>query len=515
MRINLLITGLAAVLGLSAIAALAAPQTGKTARAQASVPAQKAIRNSKAQRLQVPAQGPIRIQPRVVRRGRKPGSSKAQTPANNPLAVVVNGQTVSAQLMSQSASFIPAPGTGIWYNLSIFVPATQQEELFILGIPNTPASVDSPLLVGMRQSDVSHGDIINHTTFWDECLARGWYLLAPLSRGIAGYDTRGGASINAQLNTEAALKWVTDHYPIEASRIYGVGFSGGGSLVGSYAARHLDPRDPMFAAIVYHTGSSDPVDSYNSSTVAGKNDIEALMGGTPTTIGFEYRRIGSVELDLSQQWVSGGVHGALNLGSIPTQVWYASNDGQSGLVQQNDQLFDWMNLNGSGPISLVTGVSADPTASFHNWDVLDETQVCDWFDLQTLTPPVHGDLLIDQDARYHYFDVQQEATGAFSRLSFTTTLGNNELALTQTNNVQSISLSPTDLGLFTVSGVVLTLDLESLDSGDEVVLSDLDSVPLSVARDGLPSANWTYSASEETLTISESETGLHVWTVQF
>ncbi|MFT5200486.1 MAG: hypothetical protein ACI87O_003166, partial [Planctomycetota bacterium] len=136
MRINLLITGLAAVLGLSAIAALAAPQTGKTARAQASVPAQKAIRNSKAQRLQVPAQGPTRIQPRVVRRGRKPGSSKAQTPANNPLAVVVNGQTVTAQPMSQSASFIPAPGTGIWYNLSIFVPATQQEELFILGIPN-------------------------------------------------------------------------------------------------------------------------------------------------------------------------------------------------------------------------------------------------------------------------------------------------------------------------------------------------------------------------------------------
>ncbi|MFT4649283.1 MAG: hypothetical protein ACI9X4_002521 [Glaciecola sp.] len=513
MRIVLFFAGIATAVGVWTFAVLSAPQTANVAGSQTAVSVHKSIRQSAVQSLQIPAQARARNRSSVVSRRRMPRPSSVQGPTINPLAVIVNGQVMPPIPVGNNASLMRA--AGMWHNLSIFVPATQQTELFILGIPNIPASVSAPLLVGMRQNNVSHQDIIVHTTFWEECLARGWYLLAPLSSGPPGFLTTGGATIHAQVNTEAALEWVTANYPIESSRIYGVGFSAGASVLGTYAARHLDPQDPMFAAIVYHTGGSDLVDTYNSLDSTDQAVLANLMGGTPTAIPFEYRRVGSVELDLVPTWVAGGDHMAWNLGSIPTQVWYATNDMNGLLVTQTSELFDWMNLNGNGPVSLYMGVNPDPTNGAHNWSLLNETQICDWFAMQVLTPPQSGDLLIDQDARYHYFDVQQSVPGAFSRLGFVITLGNNELELKQTDNVDRITLSPADLGLFTVSGVVLTLDLEALDSGDEVVLEGLALAPLNVVRDGMASANWVYSATEETLTISEPQTGWHVWSVQF
>ncbi|MCA9002158.1 MAG: hypothetical protein KDB61_09555, partial [Planctomycetes bacterium] len=301
--------------------------------------------------------------------------------------MVVNGQIIAPTPVNGPASMIPYPGAGTWFNLSIHVPATGQEELFILGLPNSGPSVNAPLLVGFRASNVSHQDVLVHTTFWDECLARGWYFLAPLSHGIATQVTTSGSCLNAQLNTEAALKWVTAHYPIDMDRIYGVGFSAGAETLGSYASRHLDPADPMFAAIAFHTGPVDNVDVYNQSSVSGKSTLATIFGGTPSTVPFEYRRVGLLELDAMQLWVSGGAHAARNLGSIPTQIWYATNDQNLQLVQHTTQLFDWMNLNGLGIVSVHSAVNPDPTGGFHNWTVLDEVQICDWFELQTRSSP--------------------------------------------------------------------------------------------------------------------------------
>ncbi len=515
---NWLLSGLAAALGVPVLALLAAPQQERIVHGPTTAAVRGPQRTPLAAGLRAAQTGPLRTALAPVsktRKGQQTGAGGVQGTGPGPLAVVVNGQIIPATAMSGSASFTPLLASGTWHNLSIWVPQTQQEELFILGIPNIPATVDAPLLVGMRQSNVSHADIIAHTTFWDECLARGWYLLAPLSRGMTPYDTHGGSTLNAQENTRAALAWVIRHYSIDRDRMYGVGFSGGASLAASFASRHLDPASPMFAAMVFHTGSSDLVDTYYASNQAGKAAIEILLGGDPTTMLFEYRRIASLELDAAQIWLSGGDHCASNLGSIPTQIWYATNDSQTDLVQHTEQLFDWMNLNANGPIEVHTRVSLDAANSFHSWEILDETQICDWFALQTLTPPLSGDLLIDRDATYHDYAVQQDTAGAFSRLSFAKTLATNELALTQTDNVQTITVSPDDIGLFSISGVLLTLNLEAIDRGDVIVLEGIESAPIGVLRDGALSASWTYAAVQQTLTITELHTGVHVWTLQF
>ncbi len=513
---NWLLHGLAALLGVSTLAIFAPTPAGQTSRPRAIQAKPKAIQKATAQRLQLPRRPNLRIRPsRVTKRpGMGPQSpTTPQRPTINPLTVTVNGQVFPAISANSNATFLPAPGAGQWFNLKILVQATGQEELFLLGVPFTPASTDAPLLVGFRQSNVSHGDVLNHTDFWDECLARGWYMLAPLSRGIPGHETTSGAALNAQLNTEAALRWVTDRYPIDDDRIYGVGFSGGASLLGSYAARHLDPRAPMFAAIAYHTGASDLVDVFNSKP-AGQTALIKVLGGTAMALPFEYRQVSMLELDALQAaplpWLPGGYHMAVNLGSIPTQIWYSVNDPNIMLRDHTDELFDWMNLNGNGPVSLITG-----SIPSHTWDLLDEVAICNWFDTQTLTPPTSGSLLIDRDARFHYFDVQQAATGAFTRLDFDIMLANNELSLTQTDNLAQVSCSAIELGLFTLSGVYLTLNLDAVDAGDDCVLRDVPQSPVSVTRDGMPDLTWVYSAMDETLTITEPQTGPHTWVIQF
>ncbi len=516
---------LAAALGLPMVALLAAPQAGGKVQIGPRSAVRKPVGKAATVRLQAPPVGIARISPtRTTRTRRRTRTGSLQTNGPGPLAVVINGRTIAASAVNGGSFIMPLPGSGRWYNISIFVPATGQDELFILGVPNTPATIDVPLLVGMRQGNVSHADLIVHTTFWDECLARGWYMLAPISRGIAGFDTTGGSTLNAQENTKAALAWVTANYPIDGERIYGVGFSAGAGLLASYASRHLDPTAPMFAALVYHTGFSDLVDIYNSSTAIEQLGLETLLGGSPSTVPFEYRRISSVELDLLRLWIAGGDHGAWSLGSIPTQIWYATNDTNATLTLQTTQLFDWMNLNGNGPVSVVSGVSQDPTNGFHNWGMLDEAQICNWFVGQTLNHPVTGDLLIDRDATYHDYAVQQEVAGSFSRLSFSKTVATNQLALTQTDNVQRITLSPNNIGLSTVASgpVPLTLNLEAVDSGDEIVLEGVQAPPSGVRRDGTiifangtGATRWVHSAAQETLTVTESQTGMHGWVIHF
>ncbi len=302
MRIKWLLSILSVAVGVPIVTLLAAPQLGSTVRVDSKQAVREIAHRASMAKLKAPTSGGTRISPTRKRGAKRMDDfSMGDAPADDrdSLAVVVDGRTIDATPVARSMAATLPPGA--WYNLSVFVPntgqpATGQNELFILGIPNIPATLEAPLLVGMHQYGASHGDIPTNTTFWNECLARGWYLLAPLSRGIQGYADRGGSTLNAQANTEAAIAWVTGNYPIDGDRIYGVGFSGGAGLLASYASRHLDPAEPMFAAIAYHTGFSDMVDVYNTSDTSVQSDLQTLLGGTPSTALFEYRRISKLEL---------------------------------------------------------------------------------------------------------------------------------------------------------------------------------------------------------------------------
>lgn len=202
MSIRFYLSFFAAAAGIPLVAMLAAPQLATTVQTKPKAEVHDMAASTLVPRLLAPTRGATRFLPTHKSETKHQSDfSLADTQANDadPFKVMLDGRVIAATPVSRSMAATLAPGQ--WYNLSVFVPATQQNELFILGIPNIPATLEAPLLVGMRQGNVSHGDVHSHTTFWDECLVRGWYFLAPLSRGLDGYGTTSGSILNAQENT--------------------------------------------------------------------------------------------------------------------------------------------------------------------------------------------------------------------------------------------------------------------------------------------------------------------------
>ena len=406
---------------------------------------------------------------------------------------------------------IPAPGHEGLYYLSLFVPETGLVEPFALGVPDHPHGQSAPMLVGFHQYSASNYDIEVNTGLWEECKARGWYMLAPYSRSnlVAEPDVH-FSCMTSQINTRASLDWVTDRYPIAGDRIYAVGFSMGGGLATSQATRYLDPREAMFAAVVNHTGNMDIVDTYGSVGLGGQATFQMLFGGSPTTHEFEYRRVSPIELDASHRWVLGGDHMAGNLFYSNLSIWYNLNDPNLHLLQQNMELLNWMQGRSLPVVSNI--LSRGPT---HAWSLLDYTAACNWLDTKSLQLPLAGDLLMDRQARFLFFDLRAEDTaGQFSRVSYDANLGINKLSLTGVENVHFLDVTTAELGLSTGSGQTLALDLEITDAaGDTIRFLGVPSPPLSVLRNGSPTSNWGYSAGN--LDLLEPNTGLQSWTVQF
>ncbi|HPF15457.1 MAG: prolyl oligopeptidase family serine peptidase [Planctomycetes bacterium] len=426
------------------------------------------------------------------------------------LTVYRNGQILAPLSVDQDWSLLPVPGYPGWFNLSIFVPETQDTELFILGVPSTPANIPAPLLTVFHQSNASHGDVIYNTSFLAETQARGWYMVAPLARGPIAPETAAFSHKVSQVNARAAMRWVVDHYPIDSDRIYGVGFSGGGALAVSMASRYLDPREPMFAALVDHTGVVDMADAYQFSDAAGQAFFSLLYGGAPSAVPFEFASASVLQLDANHLWVAGGKHMAANYAYLPVQVFYSLQDPQFHLIQQNSQLFDWLSIHGTGPVQLNTSNYAG-----HSWAALDEFQVCDWLSGYQLQLPLSGDLLMDRDARFLYFDLVQDAPGTFSKVQFSLTPLSNSLSLLGLSNVQRLTASPSEMGLSTAPGLTLHMQLETSDGGDVVRFRDVLAAPVAVLRDGVANFSWTYVPGSQRLEVLESSLGVHDWTLQF
>lgn len=422
------------------------------------------------------------------------------------LTVLVNGMVAPAAQVGPGLSLPTTPG---WTNIALNVPGFTQKELAIIGNPGLPLSAgERPLLVVCHRFSVSHADVFN-TQFLEEAYARGWFVVSPLSRNTKGAPDINYGSEESQLFTAEAMRFMLDNYPIDKTRIYGVGFSMGASQLTSYAARHMDPMRGMFAAIVNHTGSIDQADTWRIETNQDvRNEIEAIFGGTPAVAPFAYRNASILELDeITGELKVDGVNQAVNLAATPTQLWWAQSDPNQYLVNQTEQ-----------HEGLLSALQAPVVEAFpmmvggHEWDLLVYSDVCDWLDQYQLTIPNEGTFLADRDERWLYFDLTGVVPGTLASVTYTMDLQNDLIELRDTENVDQIE---TDLkrwnGGATIS-LPLTVKLDAEDVGDTVVLEGITSFPLAVTRDGMPQATgWSYDSLSFELTITELETGPHAW----
>ena len=449
-------------------------------------------------------------------------AAPAQTTAPQPggWSFQFGNNTVQAGPASFPANVSPAPGLhAFWIDAPHPSPPLagvplRDKEIFLLGIPPQPLQPAAPLLVGFHSYNVGPDDVVLNTDLWSECQARGWYFCAPLSRSSAGSPQIHFAELDSQENTEAALKWVTEQLPINPNRIYGVGFSMGGSIATSYAARHLDPADPMFAALVSHTASVDQAHTWQAATNTGNpsaiSEIEVDFGGAPALRPFAYRRASLIELNLNTGApLPNGRHLVGNLAHVPTNVWYSTADPETYLVDQSREFY--LLLAAAGGTGSTQTLVGDPV---HSWSTLDAAAACDWLDPQRRTLPLNGTLHADRDGAWFHLDIQREATNQFGAIRFAVSPFGSQVELLDSENIDVIETDMSDWGVTPASPLLVRLS--SVDGGDLVRIGVPGlGAPAIAFRDGVVVSagnGWVFDVGAGVLVVDESgNPGTHTW----
>ncbi|TDJ68781.1 MAG: hypothetical protein E2O39_12640 [Planctomycetota bacterium] len=394
------------------------------------------------------------------------------------------------------------------FQIQINNTGTGWVEVFHLAIPIQPLN-PAPLLVAFHGASASQNDIGYNTDYYQKAMARGWYVIAPLG----AHEWNFGVPY-AQANIEVALDWVVEHFNIDPDRVYGVGFSMGGGVAASYAARHLDPAHVRLAAIVNHTGTTSLRDTYNHWPLGVMNVLEhtLMFGGSPTDFPFAYQQVSTIDLD------SPAYPGAVdptadmsrNLTNVPVMIFASPNDPNGYLVDQSLHIYDHL-----------VGLHADPllrlgAGTVHQWGTINSNLVLNYLEPFVRTDPPLGipvQTLADRDGTWWHFTITQVTQGQFTPFRWRSDPASNELFLSETENLAQIRFLPSDLGLD--AGQALQFRLGTL-SGNPlvVVLEGYPQSPSSVLRAGSSNVNWTWDAQAQTLSFVEADgVNTPIWSV--
>lgn len=409
---------------------------------------------------------------------------------------------------SISATAIRQPWGGqslLFYELRMN-PGTGFQEKFLLHVPTPRPVGPTPMLVVFHKFGSNHFDVFQNTTFLQEAAARGWFLVCPL-----GASKKSFSSVESQLNIEAVLDFTTALFTVDPDRIYGVGFSMGGGAVTNYAARHLDPARPMFAAIVNHSGGVDLYDSYRNEPGAQFIfDFWFGNGSAGSADPWRMARSSVIQRDPHSQQVLGGMDLARNLLPMSMRSVRASQDGVAYLMPQNDALDSHLKALGVQQGGRY-GYYVLPYVG-HSWDMLNEKATCDWLAARSRELPTEASLLADRNGVYYHFDVEQSVGGSFSPFHFRVDSTSNELTLDGTENIERIVVDTVGAGLDASQGMrvhVGTLDGQ----GDRLSLRSVPHWPSQVLRDGIVETSWSYEPTTELLTLIEFDGGAHTWEI--
>jgi predicted esterase len=440
-----------------------------------------------------------------------PGSvPEGGTPDSN----ITNGQGPNGVLVSA----LPVPGYPDAYNVTLRNTGSGYEESFVLQIPRFAPPGPRPMLVAFHRANVSHADAFLWTKFPEECRRRGWYFVAPL-----GGSQRHFSSLVSQINTQLVLDVVCHGYPIDRQRIYGVGFSMGGGAVATFAARHLDPDSPHFAAILNHTGTVSISDAFaldyddndaddgplpNGPNLEAPDLMEFWNGGTPATAAFSFQRCSTIDIDPLSGLVGSGTDLARNLGNLKVMTVLATGDTHPYLPFQTQT---WVGHLASLGVD-NTFVSVQYVG--HSWDALDAHAACEWFSPLHDIAPSGGNQLADEDGQAVFrFRVKQDQAGQFTPFQWYVDTAANRLSMWGASNLQRVSVDAQDLGL-SYLGTLRWNHSNADGTADELLLTGVPYAPLLVLRDG-QAATYVYDAQLGTCLLTDPDGAGHMWQIQF
>ena len=149
------------------------------------------------------------------------------------------------------------------------------------------------------------------TDYTPAIIDQGWIAVSPQQRGqnTLGPGGQPLASLSSQHDAFQLLQYMQTHYPYDPDRVYVGGFSMGGMMAGTMAAKYPD----IFAAAVTHMAITDLRAWYYEVGEYRQSQIITETGGTPTQVPFEYIRRSPRDL-------------ATNLKTVPLAIIHGSED---------------------------------------------------------------------------------------------------------------------------------------------------------------------------------------------
>lgn len=429
------------------------------------------------------------------------------------------GRSVAAPSRAGSGPTAPLlNGTVVTYTLG----TTQSgfPESVVVGVPNgASSSTPTPALILFHGYYEDPADLQVRTSFFDEALARGWFVIAPLGANIANFGID-----YAQQNTEDALTyvWALHGSMIDAERVYGVGFSMGGGWASSYAARHVGNSDVRMAAQLIHTGTLSLTDLSHRSRhrqlliPSGDQVVRNADFDAPLLFGpdldperaFRMRRSSTLHLD----WTPTGYEG-MWIPSLPNPDNINDEQSLGWNLRHTYQGYTWATDDLSFPLGVLptqTAITRDwlqgtvgqvPAAPLspclqpqpapancylnHCWGFLCEDEALDWLalhTLQTVDPTVTQELRIDADRQWHGFLVQRTGPLALARMRYRTDPATQELLVEDLARIATLGFDPADLGLDATppAGAALFVRTEAAADGSlpSLRLTGLGSAPV-------------------------------------
>ncbi len=423
------------------------------------------------------------------------------------------GVTVTNVGQAGDVPFGQSPTFALWeVRISPAFTGTGWGERFYFMEPIPKPVEPRPLLVFNHRFGKTNTDLLVSTDYAAQAAARGWYVVAPIAASNKHF-----LSEVAQLNTAFVLDWITNTpgYFIDMSRIYGVGFSMGGGMVMSYAARHLDPSRPMYAAVVNHTGDVSLNHVYDNENSAGRMVLDFWYGNLAipgSADPLEMQRKSLIDFDPVSGLFKSDGDMVRNLTHLPLKMLRASEDLIVYLEVQNDALdqhlqtkFGYVNPSPTYQYDIVP-------FSGHEWSILDENEALDFLAQHTLQMPTSGQVLADRNARWFYFTTTLFDAAANAEFVWDVDALANSVSLTELANLWALTIETEVAGLDPLAPMTITVGSKPGQPKTDVYLHNFDSMtPSQVLLDGSPTGS--YIIVEGILRLAAPDAGMHTWQI--